>query len=195
MAYNNLGNAWYRKGEINKAKMAFNQALMINPQCQEAKNNLNKIRPVIAKYGGLIDRLKTAVKKEPGNAQLVFQLGQVSEAAGMIDQAIAAYQQARSLAPDSLDCLFVLGNSYAAAGRIKAAAEIFEQLSRKIPDNPTVFYNLACMYARLNHTDKAVAMLKEAVKRGYNRWDNLKTDKDLENIRHTVYYKSLTALE
>ncbi|MEA2015068.1 MAG: hypothetical protein U9N38_07200, partial [Thermodesulfobacteriota bacterium] len=49
---------------------------------------------------------------------------------------------------------------------------------------------IACAYARQNKREESIAWLKKAVDRGFKRWELLKTDKDLKNIRGTSYYRN-----
>ena len=60
-----------------------------------------------------------------------------------------------------------------------------------MPDNPKAFYNLACIYALANKKKEAVAALKKAVDKGYDRWHYIKNDPDLKNIQDTDYFKNL----
>jgi tetratricopeptide (TPR) repeat protein len=184
-AFNNLGYAWFLKGDVAQALNA------VNPYHPEATVNINAIEQVISQYGGVIDQLKAAAQQQPENAQLAYETGQISQTAGMTDQAVYWYEKAVALEPGRALYLNALGNAYADAGRIADAAGIFEKLAGQMSNRATVFYNLACLYARLNEKEKAVEKLRAAVENGYNNWDHLKTDKDLENISDTAYYQNL----
>ncbi|MEW6078985.1 MAG: tetratricopeptide repeat protein [Thermodesulfobacteriota bacterium] len=190
-AFNNLGNAWFIKGDTELALAYFNKTLAVNPYHQGAIANIKTIERVVSKYGREIDRLKTAAQAQPENSQLAYETGQISQAAGMTDQAVFWYENALTLEPDRALYLNALGNAYADAGRIGDAAEIFEKLATQISNKATVFYNLACLYARLNEKEKALEKLQEAVENGYNNWNHLEADKDLENISDTTYYQTL----
>jgi hypothetical protein len=50
---------------------------------------------------------------------------------------------------------------------------------------------MACIYAKQNRIEESIEWLKKAIERGYDNWDLIKTDKDLENIRGSSYYKEL----
>ena len=58
-----------------------------------------------------------------------------------------------------------------------------------MPDNPSVYYNIACIYANQNKPEESVVWLKKAVEKGFNDWEHIKTDSDLDNIRSSSYYK------
>jgi len=59
------------------------------------------------------------------------------------------------------------------------------------PNDAIAHYNISCMYSRKNNIEESISWLKKAIKKGYNNWDLIKTDKDLENIRGSSYYKEL----
>lgn len=59
------------------------------------------------------------------------------------------------------------------------------------PDYANTYYNIACMYSRQNKIENSIKWLKLAVNKGYKNWNLIKTDKDLENIRGSLYYNEL----
>lgn len=59
------------------------------------------------------------------------------------------------------------------------------------PDNAGIFYNIACLYALQNDQTKAIEWLDRAVEKGYDKWESIKTDPDLENIRNSSYYQEI----
>ena len=52
-------------------------------------------------------------------------------------------------------------------------------------------YNIARAYVRQGNAEKSIKWLRKAVEAGFNNWDGLKTDKDLDNIRETSYYRKI----
>ena len=71
------------------------------------------------------------------------------------------------------------------------ALSFYKQMVALEPDNAVTAYNIACMNARLNKAEESLKWLRKAVSSGYNNWDLIRTDKDLENIRGFQYYKNL----
>ena len=43
-AYNNLGLAWEKQGDLKKARKFYQKSIEINPDYQLAKDNLNKVQ-------------------------------------------------------------------------------------------------------------------------------------------------------
>jgi tetratricopeptide (TPR) repeat protein len=68
-------------------------------------------------------------------------------------------------------------------GRYATVATSYELALMIHPDNPIVWYNLACARARLGHEDSAMEALEEALDLGFDRFDLLATDSDLDPLR------------
>jgi tetratricopeptide (TPR) repeat protein len=67
-------------------------------------------------------------------------------------------------------------------------------MKKKIELQPDIFdayYNIACIYSLQNEIDDAVIWLEKAVEKGFKDWKILETDRDLDNIRGSSYYKKL----
>jgi tetratricopeptide (TPR) repeat protein len=71
------------------------------------------------------------------------------------------------------------------------ALEVFQKLITLQPDNAAGYYNVAVLYALQNNVSESLAWLNKAIAKGYDNWDLIKTDKDLENIRNSEGYREL----
>jgi tetratricopeptide (TPR) repeat protein len=71
------------------------------------------------------------------------------------------------------------------------ALSVFTNIIRLWPENPGAYYNIACIYAKQNRIEESIDWLKKAIEKGYKNWGLIKTDKDLENIRGSSYYKEI----
>jgi len=60
-------------------------------------------------------------------------------------------------------------------------------------DNAVVWYNLACVRSLLGQKTDAVAALASALEHGFNRYDLLETDTDLDPLRKRDDFKALMA--
>jgi tetratricopeptide (TPR) repeat protein len=101
--YNNLASAYLAKKELDKAKETIEQA-----RKQDA-NNINviltqaSIEYELGNKAKFTDLMKEAVKLQPDNPSLFFNIGVVSMDQGKADEAIAAYKKAIELKPDYSD--------------------------------------------------------------------------------------------
>jgi len=60
-------------------------------------------------------------------------------------------------------------------------------------DNPIVWYNLACVRAQIGQKSSAIEALENALKHGFNRYELLRTDTDLDPLRDRSDFKALMA--
>jgi tetratricopeptide (TPR) repeat protein len=93
------------------------------------------------------------------------------------------YRKALEYEPENVDILVFLGDAFAKRGQIEDGLEIDKRLVRVCPTEPTYFYNLACSHSLLNQIDPALTALEKAISLGYQNFDHLQTDSDLDNIR------------
>ena len=59
------------------------------------------------------------------------------------------------------------------------------------PENPSHCYNIACIYSKRNMQAESIEWLKRAIDKGFNKWELIKKEPYLENIRNTAYVKEL----
>jgi predicted esterase len=78
-------------------------------------------------------------------------------------------------------------------GRYEQVASSYELALEIRDDNPLVWYNLACVRAHLGQKNAAVEALANALKRGFNRYELLETDTDLDPLRTREDFQELVA--
>ena len=109
-----------------------------------------------------------------------------------LDQAVSQFSKALSLQPGftSLD-----------RNRIPIVLEVKKQYEAKLaqfheiierrPENAAADYHIACIYSRKGQIDDAITWLNQAIEKGFNRWDLIKTDSDLEGLRGSKKFQVL----
>src|SRR5436190_24393776 len=78
----------------------------------------------------------------------------------------------------------LLGGLYTRQGRIADGLKMDRKLVRLQPDNATAHYNLACSLALLKRKGDALRELQRAVKLGYEDFDWMQEDPDLDEVKH-----------
>ena len=179
----NLGVALANKGEVEEAVDHFRKALQINPDNAEAQHNLNNILVTLGKIDGEIAKIKEELTFNPQSPALYFDLGNMYKLKGKLDTAKDYYKRAVSLQPEFPEALYELAKIYISRSEYEKAMLIYHKMITFLPDNPVVYYNIACIYARQNKPEPSVAWLQKAVDKGFDDWEHIKTDSDLDNIR------------
>jgi predicted esterase len=78
-------------------------------------------------------------------------------------------------------------------GRHAQVATSYELSLMIRDDNPVVWYNLACVRAHLGQKSDAVEALAKSLDLGFNRYELLETDTDLDPLRKRDDFKALMA--
>jgi len=188
-AYVNLGIILSNKERFDEALVHFYKALEIDPDNDEAQFNLNKTSAFLNEIDVNIERTQKDLALKPEQPSLYLELGNMYSIKGELNKAIAQYQKAISLQPDFPEALYHLAKLHIKRGEHEKALSLYQKVITLIPDNPSVYYNIACIYANQNKPEESVVWLKKAVEKGFNDWEHIKTDSDLDNIRSSSYYK------
>lgn len=106
-----------------------------------------------------------------------------------IEFEISFYENILKETPNFVQALIAIGDLYTKAGHWQKGLDIDVKLSALKPDDPIVFYNLACSYALLNQTRPALNALSKAIELGYDDFEHLRTDSDLENLLKDEHFK------
>ena len=96
---------------------------------------------------------------------------------------LGMYELGRELYPKSRRVLDGLVTTYAAAGRHDDALRVAAELVQADPTNPRYHYNYACSLCCSGRREEAMQMLQKAVELGFDDFDYLTHDPDLEPLR------------
>ena len=189
-AHNALGNIRLQKGDTDKAIDHYRKAIAIDPGFAGVHTNLADALARTGEINSALHYLETVAASRPDDAGLLLKTGILHQQNGDLPAAATCYEKALAIDPSCTACLNRLGMIHARAGRLAKAAGCFEELALLVPGNPVIHYNLACLYARQNQVEPAVENLEKALDAGYDNLDQIRTDKDLEPIRDTEFYKT-----
>lgn len=104
---------------------------------------------------------------------------------------IKFYEKVLKESPDFVEALLVLGDLYTRTGFYEKGLRIDQRLTKLRPKEAIVFYNLACSQSLLNNLDAAWESLGRAVDLGYNDWQFMSKDPDLEKLRKDERFQGL----
>lgn len=95
--------------------------------------------------------------------------------------------------PDYVDVLRCQGELLSRKGRHVEALEVDRRLAKLLPHDSVVQYNLACSLEQNALREDALAALRRAFERGYDDFEHLELDADLEVLRNDPRYLALVA--
>lgn len=96
---------------------------------------------------------------------------------------IQFYEAVHRRCPSYVDIVGLLGGLYTKVGRISDGLKMDRKLVRLEPDNATAHYNLACSLALCKKLPDALRSLRKAVALGYDDFDWMKQDPDLDSLK------------
>jgi predicted Zn-dependent protease len=109
---------------------------------------------------------------------------------------IRFYESVRRRLPNDATVVELLGGLYTRQGRLIDGLKMDRKLVRLQPANPTAHYNLACSLALAKRKSAALRALQQAVKLGYQDFDWMQQDPDLEALKqHPEFQRLLQQLK
>ena len=191
-AHNNIGIILIHKGKISEAIYHFQETVRINPEFELGQENLRRALAILQTNSDAeFERIQLEIKTRPDDPKLNFVLGNLYLGMGELNSAIGQYQKALSVQPNFPQALNNLAIAHTLDRQYDQALEVFQKLISLQPANPANHYNVAVLYALQNKESEALAWLNKAVTNGYDNWDLIKTDKDLDSIRNSEGYREL----
>lgn len=161
----------------------------------QASSGCVKAGDALAGAGRVDDAIvcvERAVAIRPGQGPEVLTLmGNLHLKKGDPGKALEFYGKALDIRPDYAPAIGNSAKAYSLLGDFRKALGCLHRLLEIQPDNPNVEYDIACLYARQNRVDDAVRSLRNAVSKGFDKMELLRTDPDLAGLRHTGYYRDL----
>jgi tetratricopeptide (TPR) repeat protein len=100
LAHNNLGTAYNKKGELDKAISEYKRALFLRPRYADAHNNLGAAYVKKGELDKAISECKKAITINPNYAEAHNNLGTTYLKKDELDKAISEYRQAIVIKPD-----------------------------------------------------------------------------------------------
>jgi len=128
-AWNNLGTAYVKSGQVSLAEDAFRRALDRQPEYPPARINL----AILCKDGGRLDEAYSLIenfretKIGTFSAEIYYNMGAIFASKGLLDWAIFHYGQAVNRLPDYAEAHFNLALVYRRAGKKAEARQSFQR--------------------------------------------------------------------
>ena len=184
----NLGGALIMRGEIENAIYYLEKALKISPDIKEAKINLTSARDTLSNTKS-VPQIRS--KNDEERYSHFMRRGADYLNLGAYEAAVDEFRSALSLRPDDYQALNNLSISYIKQHEYYNALISLKKLLLVEPENASANYNIACMYSLLDKPNTALFWLGRAVDQGYDKWDLMRSDTDLENVRNLEAFEEI----
>jgi protein O-mannosyl-transferase len=155
--YNNLGEAYDKRGEYDKAIVEFEAALQLNPKYFFALSNLGNVYGKQKNYPQAIVYFEKALKQKPDYSPAHYNLARGLHLMGKPNEAIPSYRQAIQFNPYFEQAFYNLANLLLETRKPKEATKNFLRFLEMQPDHARARFGLGNAYAVQGQLDPAYA--------------------------------------
>ncbi len=196
----NLAKALTHIGEFNAAVSHFENASKMSPSDPSLKKSALGLKDFLNNCRTPEQCILMSIRQKPDNPALRFKLGMIYEKQGKPDQAVVVYEKILNEIGESDRKLYLLVLNrmavlHAVKGEVQQSLQLLQKGIEVAPDNPYFYYEIAAFYSAVGEVKNSVAWLDMAIKKGYQNFDQIRSDRRLESIRNTQYFQNLIKMK
>ena len=163
-AFNNRGNAYYTKGDLDRAIADYNEAIRLDPKDDNAFYDRGTVYNSKGNYDHAVADLNEALRLNPKNALAFNNRGSVYYREADYDRAIADYSEAIRLNPNDAVAFNNRGLAYGWKGDDEQAIADYSEAIRLNPNDADALANRGYAYDNKGDYDHAIADLTEVIR-------------------------------
>ena len=149
--------ALHRNGMLREAEGLYADILRRTPNHFAALHLLGLVHLQSGKPERALERLRKAVRSEPGALVARRSLGAALIALGRFDEALDVYDHVISIDPEHVESLLARAGTCVELGRLEAALATYDSLIARWPEHVEAHHHRANLLAQLGHLDEAVS--------------------------------------
>lgn len=133
-----------------------------------------------------VEKLTEALKGLPDEKAILFNRGWALLRLEREKEALGDFDRLIELGEEGWDVYFNRGLAYHGLGQYDKGIDDFMRCTKIEPGNEgncVAYYNVACAHALKGNKDEAIRYLKRAVEKGFDRFEHMEEDEDLESLR------------
>ncbi len=154
MAYNNLGKAYEKQGNLPQAIQYYEKALHQAPNSATAHNNIGTILEKQGKINQALEYYQRSLNLDIHIAIAHYNIANALEKQGKVQEAIKHYKQALKIEPHHLETHNNLGTLYAERGKWQEAIYHYREVLAINPRDTDANYNMARVYLGLGQLEE-----------------------------------------
>ncbi len=159
--YSNLGEAYDKLGNYERAIAEFKAALEINPNYTFALNNLGNVYGKLKQFELAKGYFERVVKLDPNYAPAYYNLGRAQQALRQIGDALKSYRRAYELKPHFEEALYNYSLLAIQAGQPDKAVEPLKKYIEYYPGNYQGYFGLGNAYLVLRRFEEAIIQFRK----------------------------------
>ncbi len=197
-AYAALALAYYNKKSLDEANAAGRKAIELDPNNVAGYWIMGRIFHSTDRDREAVDLFKKVVALNPDfytaytDLRMCYErLGEKEILEEVLRQSLAVYPRYLSQHPDDARARIFYATLLAELNRIDEAKTQGRMALELSPNDTLMLYNGACLYARLGEAKLAIDSLRRALAEGWENYEWMKRDSDLDNIRNDPEFVEL----
>jgi len=163
--YKSLGTLLIGENRLEEALETYEKIIELAPKDPDAQSTFSSL---IAQTGGditdIIAAKEDALTKNPEEARLMFELGELYFKQVEYSDAIVKFSMFLEKNPEDARALEYLGNSYQNSEQYRKAITTYEKVLKLQPENTKVICEMAASYRELKQLSKARSIVNSAIK-------------------------------
>ncbi|MCP4456049.1 MAG: tetratricopeptide repeat protein, partial [Planctomycetes bacterium] len=163
--FNNFGVVYMETGQLDKALLALDRAVRINPSLSEARANMGNIYLQQGQYALAIEQFNAALQVNPIDPKTHFNVGAAYLEAKQYTRAETHLRKALALDPDFGDVYAQLGRVYTARGLHPKALKVLTEGDQLFPGNLHIASQLGAVYLEMGQIAQALSMYRQILSR------------------------------
>ena len=134
---------------------------------------------------------REAIRRQPGFYQAYYHLGRALMQQKRFPEAIAAFEQAKSISPSSYTADFGLAQVYIAQGDYDRGITALLSLPKADQSTPISHFQLSMAYAGRGDKEKALLELQKAINVGYRDSVAINSNSNFDSLRSDMRFQKL----
>jgi tetratricopeptide (TPR) repeat protein len=103
------------------------------------------------------------------------------------------YEDLYAKRKNDIEIVRLLSRLYSESGDLKKSVKMDRRYVKLDPTSPIAHYNLACSLALIGKKTGAILEITRAIELGYNDWQWLNDDTDLDSLRSCQKFKDMVS--
>ncbi|MCM1502071.1 MAG: tetratricopeptide repeat protein [Bacteroidales bacterium] len=183
-------NLYYYSGDFENAILEIDKCVEAEPETAFYYRRRGLFKANNGDFEGALEDYTSAIVLSPKTAYPYIHRGKIYLECGEEDKAKEDFNMCVAIdtLPGDASCAEY---AYFYLGQTEKAIEFMDRLLEY--DEDGYLYDAACLYSLMGEREKALSYFRKALESGYNNFNHIRCDSDLDNIRETDEFKELIA--
>lgn len=160
----NRGVELHRGGHLNKAILAYKEAIQLDEHMEPAYSNLGLVYTAQKSWSKALEAFDKALAMKPDRTTSLNGLGTVLYAMKRTDEAMDKWKKAIEIDPNFASAYYNMGNAYENSEKHREALDAYVKATDINPRMADAYYRIGSLLNKTKHAPQAHVLLNKAVK-------------------------------